>query len=82
MTKTYAVPPPPPHNEGKTVAAYTLTFGVVLGSFLIGLGMILPMMLLIWIGIGVCAVSIVAGIVLSLAGLGQPRRRRVGAEAR
>lgn len=82
MTKTYTVPPPPPHNEGKTVAAYTLNFGVVLGSVFIGLGMILPMMLLVWIGVGVIAVSIIAGIALSLAGHGQPRRRASEAEAR
>ncbi|WP_193104424.1 HGxxPAAW family protein [Brachybacterium sp. FME24] len=82
MTKTYAVPPPPPHNEGKTVAAYTLNYGVVLGSLLIGLGMVLPMTLLVWIGAGVIALAIVVGIALSMAGLGQPRRRSVGAEAR
>ncbi|GAA1307318.1 hypothetical protein GCM10009591_12990 [Brachybacterium tyrofermentans] len=82
MTKTYTVPPPPPHNEGKTVAAYTLNFGVVLGALFIGLGMVLPMVLLVWIGTGVIAVSIIAGIVLSLAGFGQPRRRASEAEAR
>ncbi|GAA1489537.1 HGxxPAAW family protein [Brachybacterium sacelli] len=82
MTKTYAVPPPPPHNEGKTVAAYTLNYGVVLGALLVGLGMVLPMILLVWIGAGVIAVAIVLGIVLSLVGLGQPRRRPAEAEAR
>ena len=82
MTKTYAVPPPPPHNEGKTVAAYTLNYGVVLGSVFVGFGMVLSMMLLVWIGAGVIAAAIVLGIVLSLAGLGQPRRRPSEAEAR
>ncbi|GAA1486084.1 HGxxPAAW family protein [Brachybacterium fresconis] len=82
MTKTYAVPPPPPHNEGKTVAAYTLNYGVVLGSVVLAFGMVLSMMLLVWIGAGVIAAAIVLGIVLSLAGLGQPRRRPSEAEAR
>lgn len=82
MTKTYTVPPPPPHNEGKTVAAYTLNFGVVIGATLICLGMVLPMTILMWAGAGVIAVSIIAGIALALAGFGQPRRRAAGAEAR
>ncbi|GAA1297189.1 MULTISPECIES: HGxxPAAW family protein [Brachybacterium] len=82
MTKTYAVPPPPPHNEGKTVAAYILNFGVVLGAIFIGLGMVLPMPILVWVGCGIIAVAIIAGVALSLAGFGQPRRRASEAEAR
>lgn len=74
MPKTYAVPPPPHHNEGKTVAAWTMNLGIVLGSIPIAAGMILPdMTMLVWIGAGIIALAIVVGAVLSLAGLGQPR---------
>ncbi|MFC7374371.1 HGxxPAAW family protein [Brachybacterium sp. GCM10030267] len=82
MTKTYAVPPHPPHNEGKTAAAWTLTMGVVFGSAIVAAGMILAMMLLVWIGIGVMALAIIAGIVMSLAGLGQPKPELVQNDSR
>lgn len=75
MPKTYAVPPPPHHNEGKTVAAWTMNLGIVLGALLIGVGMVLAdLALLIWIGAAVVALALVLGIVLSAAGLGQPKR--------
>ncbi len=74
MTKTYAVPPQPFHNEGKTIAAWILTMGSVLGTVPVALGMILPMPVLIWVGIGMIAVAILAGVGLALAGFGQPRR--------
>ncbi|HLQ79486.1 MAG TPA: HGxxPAAW family protein [Brachybacterium sp.] len=74
MPKTYAVPPPPHHNEGKTVAAWTMNLGIVLGALAIGIGMVVgDLDILIWVGAVVVAVSIVVGAVLSLAGLGQPR---------
>ncbi|MGP9746237.1 HGxxPAAW family protein [Brachybacterium sp. AOP29-B2-41] len=74
MPKTYAVPPPPHHNEGKTVAGWTMNLGIVLGSIPIAAGMILSdMTMLIWIGAGIIVLAIVVGVVLSLAGLGQPR---------
>lgn len=74
MPKTYAVPPPPHHNEGKTVAAWTMNLGIVGGAVLIALGMIIPsLMVLLWVGAGVVVVAIIIGIVLSVAGLGQPK---------
>ncbi|GAA4527739.1 hypothetical protein GCM10023160_24460 [Brachybacterium paraconglomeratum] len=79
MPKTYAVPPPPHHNEGKTVAGWTMNLGIVLGSIPIAVGMIVPdiidtdLTMLIWIGAAIILLAIVAGVVLSLAGLGQPR---------
>lgn len=73
MTKTYTVPPPPPHNEGKTVAAWTLNLGTVLGAVLIALGMVMSLTPVIYVGIVVIALSIIAGIALSLAGHGKKR---------
>lgn len=75
MNKTYAVPPPPPHNEGKTVAAWTLNLGLVLGGLIIAIGMVIGEMLPIGIGAGVMALAIIVGVVLSLAGLGQKRTK-------
>ncbi len=73
MTKTYAVPPPPPHNEGKTVAAWTMNMGIVVGALLVALGMVLAQTMMIVIGAVVIAVAIVAGIGLSIAGFGKKR---------
>ncbi|ATG54968.1 hypothetical protein CFK41_09470 [Brachybacterium ginsengisoli] len=75
MPKTYTVPPPPHHNEGKTVAAWTMNLGIVLGSLGIGIGMVVSSLsILIWIGAAVVLLALILGVVLSVAGLGQPRR--------
>lgn len=71
MPKTYAVPPPPPHNEGKTVAAWTLNMGVVLGAVLVAFGMVRSQPTLWIAGIAVILLAIVAGVGLSFVGLGQ-----------
>ncbi|HJB11327.1 MAG TPA: hypothetical protein H9786_12505 [Candidatus Brachybacterium merdavium] len=75
MNKTYAVPPPPPHNEGKTVAAWTLNLGLVLGGIIIAFGMVLGHMIAIAVGAVVMVVALIAGVVMSLAGLGQKRTK-------
>lgn len=74
MPKSYTVPPPPHHNEGKTVAGWTLNLGIVAGALIAALGVVTGgLTTLTWIGIAVIVVAIVAGIGLSLAGMGQPR---------
>lgn len=74
MPKTYAVPPPPHHNEGKTAAAWSMNLGIVLGSLGIGIGMVVSeLSILIWIGAAVVLLALILGAVLSLVGLGQPR---------
>jgi sugar phosphate permease len=74
MPKTYTVPPPPHHNEGKTVAAWTMNLGIVLGSVPIAAGLILPDLdILLWIGAAIVLLAIVVGVVMSRVGLGQPR---------
>lgn len=79
MPKTYAVPPPPHHNEGKTVAAWTMSLGIVLGSLAIGVGMVVSdLNILIWVGAAVVVLALIVGVVLSLAGLGQPRGYGMG----
>ncbi|MBE9404528.1 hypothetical protein M4D54_07695 [Brachybacterium sp. p3-SID1565] len=71
MPKTYAVPPPPPLNEGKTVAAWTLNMGVVLGAVLVAFGMVRSQPTLWIAGIVVILLAIVVGVGLSFVGLGQ-----------
>ncbi|ASK66963.1 hypothetical protein CFK39_15395 [Brachybacterium avium] len=74
MPKSYAVPPPPHHNEGKTVAAWTMNLGIVLGALAIGVGMVFAgLNILIWVGAAVVLVAVIIGLVLSRTGLGQPR---------
>ncbi|ATG52186.1 hypothetical protein CFK38_12120 [Brachybacterium vulturis] len=82
MPKSYTVPPPPHHNEGKTAAAWTMNLGIVLGSLGIGIGMVVSALsILIWVGAGVVVLAIIVGAVLSLTGRGQPRRYGVAAAA-
>ena len=82
MPKTYAVPPPPHHNEGKTVAGWTMNLGIVLGALCIGIGMVIsPLAVLIWVGAAIIALAIIIGAGLSLAGLGQPRGYDVASAA-
>lgn len=82
MPKTYAVPPPPHHNEGKTVAAWTMNLGIVAGAIPIAAGMILPdLTILIWVGVVIVAIALVVGAVLSRMGLGQPRHYGLDAAA-
>src|SRR5699024_8179194 len=75
MNKTYAVPPPPPHNEGKTVAASTPNLGLVPGGIIITSAMVLGHMIAIAVGAVVMVVALIAGVVMSLAGLGQKRTK-------
>lgn len=84
MPKSYAVPPPPHHNEGKTVAAWTMNLGIVLGSLGIGVGMVWSeqLSILIWVGAAVVLLAVLVGMVLSKAGLGQPRAYGVTQAAR
>lgn len=82
MPKTYAVPPPPHHNEGKTIAAWAMNLGIVVGSIPIAAGMILAdMTILVWIGAGIIAAAVALGVVLSLVGLGQPKSYGMAAAA-
>lgn len=50
MPKTYLVPPAPPQNEGKTVAAWVFSAFVLLGSVLIALAMVTSQNILLIVG--------------------------------
>ncbi len=62
----------PPHNHGHTTAAWFLTIFGMVGSILAGVGLPLESTVLIIAGIAVVVIGVVGGLVLSLAGKGQP----------
>lgn len=75
MPKTFAVPPAPPHNEGKTVAAWTMTVGVVIGSILAAYGLIVMTATLMVVGAVIIGATVILSSILSMAGLGKKRPR-------
>lgn len=77
MSKTYRVPPAAPTNHGATVAAWTMTVGVIAGFVVAALGLVLSMIPLIVVGAVVIVASIVVSVLLRAMGLGQKPRGRV-----
>lgn len=75
MPKTYVVPPAPPENHGKTVAAWVMLLGVVSGSVVAALGLILASTLALVVGAAVIVVGVLVSVVLRMMGLGQKQRR-------
>ncbi|MGP9693626.1 HGxxPAAW family protein [Brachybacterium sp. AOP25-B2-12] len=75
MSKTYSVPPAPPQNHGKTVAAWVMFLGVVIGATIVALAMVIGQPVLIPIGLAVAVVLLVVSLVLRLSGFGQRSRR-------
>jgi hypothetical protein len=64
---------PPPHNHGRTVAAWTTTWVVVGGAAVASLALVFAQTWLFWTGAGIAVAGVVLGKVLSVMGLGQPR---------
>jgi len=64
-------PTAPPTNHGRTVAAWTTTWGVVLGGVVAALGVAFTLAWLFWVGMGVIVLTLVLGKVLQLLGHGQ-----------
>ncbi|GAB3843269.1 HGxxPAAW family protein [Nesterenkonia populi] len=57
-------------GHGSTPAAWTLCLGVILGSLLIGVGMIIANEILIYVGIAILPLAIIGGVVLKKMGYG------------
>lgn len=74
MSKTYTVPPPAPTNHGATLAAWVLMVGVIAGSVIVALGIVLGMMAVVIAGVVVIAATLVGSFALRAAGFGQKRR--------
>lgn len=60
-----------PLNHGKTKAAWTTTWLIMIGGVVVSLGFIVPSTLLIIAGAAVIVVGLVAGRILQAMGLGQ-----------
>ncbi|ACQ80476.1 hypothetical protein Bcav_2225 [Beutenbergia cavernae DSM 12333] len=67
-------PAPAHHNEGKTVAGWTTNWLLIVGAVIVGVGMILPTMTLVYVGGGVIVLALLIGALLKAVGRGQPRR--------
>ncbi|WP_347042468.1 HGxxPAAW family protein [Brachybacterium nesterenkovii] len=76
MPKTYTVPPAPPSNHGRTVAAWLMTVGVVIGSIVAAVGLVLMHTMLMVVGGAVIVATILLSVVLRALGMGQKRRDR------
>jgi len=61
-------------NHGMTLAAWALNAGIVLAFLVAGIGMMVETMWLVWIGVAIAAISLIAGGVLRALGYGQPLR--------
>lgn len=78
INESYRLPPAAPfHNEGKTLAGWTLFYGVAIGLIIAAVGLFTSPVLL-WIGLGVAVLSCVASFVLRAMGKGQPRTTKPG----
>ncbi len=63
----------PPTNHGRTLAAWVLFWFACAGSVVIAIGMIVPSMPVVWAGVIVLVVGVVASIALRVSGRGQPK---------
>lgn len=67
----------PPHADehGHSVAAWTGVGIILLGSLVAALGVVLLTVWLFVAGLGICAIGVVAGKLLSMAGFGSSKDR-------
>lgn len=68
------LPPASPfHNEGRTPAGWLVCYGLMIGSAITGVGMIIAALPVVIVGAAVCGLVLVLGGALRAAGLGQPQ---------
>ncbi len=65
------LPEAAPHNHGRTLAAWVTNVGLVIAAIFAALGIGLPQMSLVWVGVAVTVVSLAAGGALKALGHGQ-----------
>jgi len=63
----------PPTNHGHTVAAWVTMLGILLGTVVAAIGVLIAAPWLFWVGIGVVVAANVAGLVLRNMGFGQAK---------
>ncbi|MCI9887606.1 hypothetical protein JT358_03895 [Micrococcales bacterium 31B] len=69
--KTYEIPPMPPTNHGNTQAAWAMSGLGMLGSTIAGVGMILSMSVMMWVGVAIFVLGAVVSLGMKKAGKGQ-----------
>ncbi len=63
-----------PRNHGRTRAGWATNGLIVLGALFAAVGLMIPLFVLVWIGVGVFVAALVVGALLRALGHGQPRR--------
>jgi len=82
-TEVMHLPPSaPPTNHGHTLAAWTTTVVVLVGTTIAALGVTFALVWLFWVGMGVVLAGVVAGKVLQVLGYGQGGARTIEREKR
>lgn len=59
-------------NSGMTTAAWVTNVGIVVAVLVGAIGMAFPVWPVVWVGVGLVVVSLIAGAVLRALGHGQP----------
>ncbi len=59
-------------NHGRTIAAWVTNGLIVLGVLIGAIGVMIPQLALLWVGVGVVAVALAVGAALRALGHGQP----------
>lgn len=59
-------------NSGMTTAGWVTNVGLVLAALVVAIGMGFPIWPVVWAGVGLAVLSLIAGAVLRALGHGQP----------
>lgn len=59
-------------NSGMTTAGWVTNVGIVIGVLVGGIAMAFPFWPVVWVGVGIVVLSLIAGAVLRALGHGQP----------
>ncbi|MDE0573191.1 hypothetical protein ON058_07170 [Demequina sp. B12] len=59
-------------NHGRTTAAWVTNVGLIIAALLVSFGIAIPVWALVWVGVGIAVVALVAGAALRALGHGQP----------
>jgi len=74
---SYDLPPAAPFaNEGKTVAGWTLTWGVALGALVLAIGLVMWESWVMIAGGAIILLTLIVSQIMRAMGLGQRRRPR------
>ncbi|SDS56209.1 HGxxPAAW family protein [Paraoerskovia marina] len=72
----YLPPTVPPDNHGHTTASWTSMIGIMLGSLITAVGLVVATPWLSWVGLAVVLIAVVVGGVMRAMGYGQAPARK------